>query len=293
MRTFAVVAVLAALCAPAAAGLIAYEGVNHDPGVLRGNVPDLNLNAWSDQGNDGYQVTSPGLTYGSLQVSGNKAIGGGAWTSAGLTIQMPATWEPDNEWVPYRKLGPGDVRFRAGKEGTTLWASFLVEDWVADDGNRVRFANSHVGWNPGSNGVGVKVDGGNWKLEDVASGAVTDTGVARTINETYLMVLKFEFMIGGDGETATWEEGCDRVTMFVNPTPGAAAPDVAGTVMSTTTDLALLNVHFYPGSGSSEGAIDEIRLGETYADVTPVPEPATLALVALGGLMPLLRRRRR
>jgi len=37
--------------------------------------------------------------------------------------------------------------------------------------------------------------------------------------------------------------------------------------------------------------VDEIRIGTTFGDVTPIPEPATMSLLALGGLA-LLRRRR-
>jgi len=37
--------------------------------------------------------------------------------------------------------------------------------------------------------------------------------------------------------------------------------------------------------------VDELRIGTTFEDVTPVPEPATMSLLALGGLA-LLRRRR-
>ena len=37
--------------------------------------------------------------------------------------------------------------------------------------------------------------------------------------------------------------------------------------------------------------VDELRIGTTFADVTPIPEPATMTLLALGGLA-LLRRRR-
>jgi len=37
--------------------------------------------------------------------------------------------------------------------------------------------------------------------------------------------------------------------------------------------------------------VDEIRIGTTFGDVTPIPEPVTMSLLALGGLA-LLRRRR-
>jgi MYXO-CTERM domain-containing protein len=37
-------------------------------------------------------------------------------------------------------------------------------------------------------------------------------------------------------------------------------------------------------------AVDEIRLGTTYADMSAVPEPAALGLLALGGLLRLRRR---
>jgi hypothetical protein len=292
MRIAPLVLALALAVVPAMGDLLAYDSFTGDPGILYGHVGELNLNAWDNQSGNTYSLSAPGLEFGALQVAGGKAEGAGLWQNAGARLIVPASWEAPNELTPWTKEGPADGRFRLGKEGTVLWASYLVEDWNANDGNRLRFADSDIGWNPGSHGVGIEVKNGNWQMQDVAAGTYVDTGVARTLNETYLMVLKFEFMIGGEGQDATWEEGCDRVTMFVNPTPGAAAPDVAGTVMSTTTDLALLNVHFYPGSGSNEGAIDEIRLGATYADVTPVPEPATMALVALGGLMPLLRRRR-
>ena len=283
---------LCLLATSAEAALVAYEGNNAAPGPLDGVGTGFGLSPWDVQNAEpGYQVTSAGLDFGDLAVSGNKAIGGGNSTSAGMTIDMPAPYNPDNGWEAWRKQGPGDVRYRAGKEGTTLWASFLVEDWKANDGYRVRLTNSHIGWNPGAYGVGVEVQGGNWQLSDIASGSLVDTGISRALNQTYLMVLEIDFLLGGEGELATWEEGSDNVTLYVNPTPGLAAPDVAGTVLTTSTDLSILGIHFYPGSGYDEGAVDELRFGASYANVTPIPEPATLILLGLGSVAMLRRRK--
>jgi hypothetical protein len=290
MRRVLLFLIFLGLCVtPVHAALVGYEGNNAATGPLNGVQTGFGLNAWTAQNAAYYTVGAPGLSFGSLAVSGNAAVGGGAYTSAGLTIQMPATWEADNGWEAWRKQGPADTRFRAGKEGTTLWASFLVEDWKSNDGERVRFADSHVGWNPGSHGVGVEVSGGKWQLKDIASGSLVDTGISRTLSETYLMVLKMDFL-QGEEYPGLWANGSDRVTLYVNPTPGLAAPDVAGTAMMTSEDLAILNVHFYPGSSTDEGAFDELRFGASYADVTPIPEPVTIALLGLGGLAVLRRR---
>ena len=45
------------------------------------------------------------------------------------------------------------------------------------------------------------------------------------------------------------------------------------------------------GGGNWRGGFDEIRLGNTFADV--VPEPATMVLLGLGGALIATRRKRR
>jgi hypothetical protein len=45
--------------------------------------------------------------------------------------------------------------------------------------------------------------------------------------------------------------------------------------------------------GTPTSYIDEIRFGDTWADVLPVPEPGSLSLIALGGLALAIARRKR
>jgi PEP-CTERM motif len=46
------------------------------------------------------------------------------------------------------------------------------------------------------------------------------------------------------------------------------------------------------GAAPNDTFIDELRVGNTWADVTPVPEPTTLSLLGLGAIAGMARRRR-
>lgn len=39
--------------------------------------------------------------------------------------------------------------------------------------------------------------------------------------------------------------------------------------------------------------LDELRVGTTWADVTPIPEPATIGMLGLGALVTIMARRMR
>ncbi|MEJ6571008.1 MAG: PEP-CTERM sorting domain-containing protein [Akkermansiaceae bacterium] len=86
------------------------------------------------------------------------------------------------------------------------------------------------------------------------------------------------------------------MTGYINPTD---LNDVSGTAVSTMTDTATGwgdMTHFVHSLGADyTGTVDEIRIGTTMADVTPftaVPEPSSTALLGLGGIALLLRRRK-
>jgi hypothetical protein len=108
----------------------------------------------------------------------------------------------------------------------------------------------------------------------------------------HLMVLRFQF----DPVLA------DVVSLYLDPTDSVESNYVpAATVSAPSSDLfithhsAISNFTF-SGGGHVPGAFDELRWGDTFADVTPfltpVPAPPTFGLFVLSLLGTLVTRRR-
>jgi hypothetical protein len=83
------------------------------------------------------------------------------------------------------------------------------------------------------------------------------------VGQTVFLVVKAEFAAGND-----------QFTLYVNPIPGAPEP-AAGVVKNNSNvgDVAGLTIY-----STGEFSIDEFRLGDTFADVTPIPEPASVVM---------------
>lgn len=122
----------------------------------------------------------------------------------------------------------------------------------------------------------------DWGL-DQSTGLQTSTVAVN--GTTHLFVAQIEFGAGAGGE--------DHVNFYIDPTPGLSAPDVAAALSADTTRSASFDrVRIQSGNGQAPVNFDEVRIGTTFASVTPaVPEPAALGIIAVAGAG-LLRRRR-
>jgi hypothetical protein len=104
-----------------------------------------------------------------------------------------------------------------------------------------------------------------------------NTAVARDTG-THFYVLQY----AASGAVNLWLDPDQSSLGGAAPTGGT---NVSGTRGSFTFDTIRL------GSFNGSGAVDELRIGTTFADVSPVPEPSTVGLLAIGALG-LARRRR-
>ncbi len=206
----------------------------------------------------------------------NYAVAGGSLTFPGL-----ATSGNSVTTGPLQAIG-GLVRPFAtplGANGTTAYVSFLVRpDGTLNggvfngffglylDGTAAPSGNDLFIGKPGSGALGQYV------LETRGGTGQVPSGGPAAVGNTTLLVVKAEFLAGND-----------RFTLYVNPTPGGPEP-AAGAVK---TDLDLGTVTGLSIYSTGAFSIDEVRVGTTFADVTPLavvatPAPSSLALLGLG-----------
>lgn len=258
MRKTIAIAALASgltwLSSNASATLIAYEGFDYPAGTgaIVASGGTGWLGNWDSSPN--FTINGTGLTQGGLAVTGGTATG------------------PASDGVDISR------QFTATNSGS-LWFSYLV---TSAPGSYTKFMMRNTNF---ATPVYVGIE--PWE-SSIHAGGLFDNGNLGTRNQQYLVLARIDFNAG-----TTANNEAVRIWMFADPnTPTGIAPtDGSATYTDLdVTDLGTLNrarIHL----SNANSKIDEIRIGTTFADVAPVPEPAALALCAIGGLAMLRRRR--
>ena len=255
-----VVALLPAVVRPVAAAIIIQDQFDYATGSLNGRNGGQGFSAaW--QATSEIVVTSPGLTYGGLQTSGNAITGLNSGSMLRRFSNTGLTGDGATYWFSVLFAAP-----EATASTATAIPSFF-SDAAGGNGQSSGFA---VSFNPQSR-TSAYMDAriGGTRL------AFTDVPGTNYYTGSYLVLGRITF-----SDTS----GQDRLEVWLNPpltgTPGTPLFNVTG----TWVDPGVNNSFYMNKYDAPDRSIDEIRLGTTLAAVTPVPEPAVLGLLVPAAL---------
>jgi hypothetical protein len=237
---------------PAHAAIVTQESFDYAPGsaLVGANGGSGFGSAWLNglfNGGAQQSVQSGSLSYAGAPAAGNHTAQG----------------SQGGYWGVYRQLAGS-----FGADGTTLYASFLIRGTAGS--TPADFFGMYLHGSSQDLFIG-KAGGGvtdQWVLEQ--RGGLTQAASGQAVGtDTTLLVVKMAF-----GALA------DEISLYVNPTWGGPEP-----LANATTNL--MNLGSIGGLGlfgSHAYDIDEIRLGESFADVAggTVPEPAPWMLMLAG-----------
>lgn len=277
MKKIVIAALIAVTGLSANAALLFQETFDHPAdSMLYGNTPEIG-SVWNTNGTT--------YTYRSNLVSGSLSAPAGFAASSGNSVKVGKA----SPWTGYEAHSKFTDQTGAG---TVVYMSYLVNvsEIASGKGGAViglspnsaaeyasLFITNTVGNSYATFGLGNRSTvAGPW-----ASSLQVATGT------TYLIVVSYEFVSG---------TGNDVAKMWINPDVstfgGSSAPAYDLMVTITAGDAALLNtVEIKNSSAMPIVQLDEIRVGTTWADVTPIPEPATVGMLGLGALTTLTVRR--
>ncbi|MDB6124010.1 MAG: hypothetical protein JWQ71_3003 [Pedosphaera sp.] len=222
------------------AGLSAYEPFNYTTSIPNGTAS-----------------TATGFT-------GNWTCG----TTPAIIAGMAYTGLPTANGALSSTSGRQFENFSASLSSGTKWISFLLGQAGNNGGNccGIYFPNGGTGLFFGFGLAPFSGTQGGLGLGSMTTTGTSTVGAANLASSflgnygtNYLVVLKIDFNTSGNNDT---------VTAYLNPTANASTPDVAATYTITTFDVGTITgIGFQNSGGGFAIKADEIRVGDSYADV--------------------------
>lgn len=140
----------------------------------------------------------------------------------------------------------------------------------------------------------VRSSGGGFQLgylETASGGSLTWGSTVLNLNQDYRVVVAYNVLAGALNDTADVYVNPTDFAVQANNTPYLTDAAWSSTLAETTT-LGAVNLR---QGGSTTGAtlsVDDLYVATTFAEMEVVPEPTSLALVAIGAGAAMLRRRK-
>jgi hypothetical protein len=248
-------------CETAEAVIVSSDAIDYSPvgSDLLGKPGGAGWNApWAIGGfnasiHTNYDIAGGSLTYPNLAVSGERASTSAQNAISGVRRGFAAAFTQNDTATRYLSVL---LRPEGTLHGGALSGFFgLYLDASPSTGDRDLFIGK-----PGGGALS------NWVVEERGGGGQVASPVGVVIGQTTLLVLKAEFRPGND-----------RFTLFINPSP--LSPEPLTGILKQDMDIGAVDGVVLYSTGAH--SVDEIRWGTTFADVTPVPEPGTIALTVV------------
>jgi hypothetical protein len=236
--------------------LIAVDSFDYESGVLggKGGYAD----GWNVAWTGGQRVVAPGMRHGNLTAAGNAAESG----SGDAAFR-------DLNLNPTARLGLADQieDGKLGKDGTSVWISFLA------DGSGANLGETWSGislFDESSERLllGKPDQASNWGV-GLPCGGDPETVLSDVpISDQVLFLTKIDFLSGDEA-----------LHVWINPSLDGVPEDAEAAISTMCGDFDFDRVRI---AGNTLITYDELRLGLLYTDVIqPVPEPSALLLVSL------------
>lgn len=201
-------------------------------------------------------VIGDGLTYADAEGNRLEVNGRAAMVPPGDSSVYPLFALPKAS--PFSDLQNPEKPGQFAPPGSDIWVSFLMRS----DGPLAPDTTFYLKAGSGKISAGLcnneRSEGAFFRLSGPRSHVVMQP------DKSYLIVIRYQFGMSGGND--------DRVSMWINPVLGSAEPVSYPDAEIEQTNVYVMDFWTVVHSKTSDfkGYVDEIRVGESYADVTPM-----------------------